>query len=58
LTYLALSPRTPQLIARRGVELGVLLAAILGLVLTSTGLASHAVFSVLAVTVEAMGGAA
>lgn len=45
LTYLALSPRTPQRVAQRTTELLALLAGVAGLVAVITGTASHVIFS-------------
>jgi hypothetical protein len=45
LTYLTLSPRTPQRVAAGAVQLLALLAAIAGMIAVMTGAASHVLFS-------------
>jgi hypothetical protein len=54
LTYLVLSPTTPAVVAHGITRLLVLLVAILGLVATSTGAASHVFFGAFLGIIEAM----
>lgn len=57
LTRWAMSPRTPQRLAHVAVELGLLLAAILGVVFVASGIPGHVMASGMVELAGALGGA-